>query len=1147
MIPSAAERVLNLPLRRHLTRYIGLKLAITGLPRFQKVSADFLDLTEELVRNHQELSRRLSDTLPPVDQRIQDFLEGHLADVAGKDGVPRLPSRTFVLDRPGVGREISVPAEGHRFKNDYVESYRLRQGVLHNPVKDRRTTQGVFHVAEGGLPVPPEKISVPKRTFMELLRRALVPPSSLLELPYHADQPEKAETMVSLLLRPLVIPAIPGVSSERTMEVRFFAPGGLVSNLDFVESIFGNGGDPALPENDAALDTDHWTGTTGCVILAPHLTKCTKKELGLPKRENASERNIREGMFWEDPTELYNNGSAFKVTCRTEEGVIVTVIADNYFGYCKKEVKTQIGYTANLIGNAEEEHAGGALAFASYSLGDRFQSDSRVPTSNQTYAKNLELFGDIMEAHPDGYAIDRNHPDIVYVHESATLSIEDQMVRWKIAGREQSMRIQPGYTYVLPSGYKVHMERHPAAPSWRLVGTNPEGVFCHKPCTVSGGGKSEISKSIMDAADHGPIFIGDFGRDMDQVEEIINRDYSDRHPEESRTGNKSRPVLSSKRSLGSVIKLLTPSHEYTDDYNAWLETIPDRVKSLVFTIKRFYREEWGANWREHFGADLVNGEPGHILKYHGRRLVGIYLRIGMEEDGSWRMHKVRQDFCPASKVQMEDDITASTVVPNEWLGSLAGANRPPSIKLARNCEYRLFQRPDDAIHRGVDIQTERDLSGPGNFLSNYQPLTREDAREMLADTISLNEYTEPMQQLIRDQATDDEFEYFCVTSNPRIVDGKPTKNPRYLQVRPDLVNTRETWLAEIGTRLARGVPMVKDVVYPVDSVLGGRRNNPPDEKAGIRPLAVYNPIHYQEYPELFMDFICSLTGKSPSTTGAGSEGALTKGPFNAIHATADLNNALVALILCDHHGFTTAAGYIGPKYRVDHDISLLIPEIWCRLSPRERDAAFLIEQGCFEKVEDFEHEGRVIHASRLGYRMTANFARLYLGRVFDSPTRVFTEEMLRPEKQGMDIYIDGILNITEAQQWVAQGYLDDGSVHSAIPPLQALLYIMATGSWNGKSVADPEVRSMFTREYVLGSDWYRERLERKRDGDMALWKRHVAALENFLAQPIYSNEAQRLGIPGRLETARRHLKAASTSEYTEQLVGTIGTDCLHRG
>jgi hypothetical protein len=37
---------------------------------------------------------------------------------------------------------------------------------------------------------------------------------------------------------------------------------------------------------------------------------------------------------------------------------MITVIADNYFGYCKKEVKTQLGYTANIYGQVEEEHAG---------------------------------------------------------------------------------------------------------------------------------------------------------------------------------------------------------------------------------------------------------------------------------------------------------------------------------------------------------------------------------------------------------------------------------------------------------------------------------------------------------------------------------------------------------------------------------------------------------------------------------------------------------------------------------------------------------------------------------------------------------------------------------------------------------------------
>ena len=42
-----------------------------------------------------------------------------------------------------------------------------------------------------------------------------------------------------------------------------------------------------------------------------------------------------------------------------------------------------------------------------------------------------------------------------------------------------------------------------------------------------------------------------------------------------------------------------------------------------------------------------------------------------------------------------------------------------------------------------------------------------------------------------------------------------------------------------------------------------------------------------------MEFISSLTGKSPSTTGFGSEGALTKAPFNALWPVVDLNNALV--------------------------------------------------------------------------------------------------------------------------------------------------------------------------------------------------------------------------------------------------------------
>ena len=94
------------------------------------------------------------------------------------------------------------------------------------------------------------------------------------------------------------------------------------------------------------------------------MRRVTKQEVGLPHFDEATDRQRRDEMCWREKDELYNGGQPFKLTCRDASGVIVTLISDNYFGYCKKEVKTQISYAANLAGNYEEEHAGGAIAFA---------------------------------------------------------------------------------------------------------------------------------------------------------------------------------------------------------------------------------------------------------------------------------------------------------------------------------------------------------------------------------------------------------------------------------------------------------------------------------------------------------------------------------------------------------------------------------------------------------------------------------------------------------------------------------------------------------------------------------------------------------------------------------------------------------------
>lgn len=1077
----------------------------------------------------------------PADQRIESFLSDYFADLKLEEPL-RLPAESLALPRHGIARALSLPEGENSYRSPILRSYRVRNGILHNPHSDRRTTRGTFHIVEGGLPIPGDKKAVPRDVFVELFRHAVQPPEDAALIPFTADWPEPLRGFVSLLLRPVVRPEVPGVCSRASMEVRFFAPGNLVSNLDFVESIFGNAGDPTLAKNDAAIDVEHWTGHTGCVILATYLTTLKKRDLGLPHWDQATDRQRRDGMCWQDPTELYNDGGAFKLTCRDSSGVIVTLIADNYFGYCKKEVKTQISYAANLYGGVEEEHSGGALAFASYNLG--FEFDARK------YAGNDRSIADVardnprrVELRPEGYAVDTRVPELVYIPADAQASVTNLKVWWQQEGREVAIPLRPGKTYMTPSGYKVRLEKHPGAASWRLIGTTADGLLCHKPCTVSGGGKSEISKSLRDYMIYGPIFVADLEKDFDLIQQIFDRDYADRWkpghaPDYS--ARASRPVLSPERTLGSVIKLLTPSEEYTDAYHEWLASFPDYIFPIVFIIKRFAPPETLGHWRDLFGVDSINGLPGHELKAFGRELVGSYLRVGLTPQG-WRTFKLRQDFVAADKVQEGDDITASVVVPARWVGPLPSGDTPAAFKFAVNCEARLFQRPDDAIHRGLDRQTEADLARPDNFISNFEPLTSERVHAMVDHVTEFEEFTPPMQQLLQN-AADAGTGYVVCSANPRIIDGQPSKNPRYLQTRPDLIDPTARAIAEQGMRLARGVAGDRPLHVPIGAVLVGRRSNPPDPEAGIRPLAVYGPIHYQELPELFMDFICSLTGKSPSTTGAGSEGALTKGPFNALRPIHDLNAALVSYVLTGLAGFSTSAGFVGPKMRVDHDISLLIPEVWCRMDARERDPAFLIREGHLEPLTDFEHDGRPVLASRLGYRVTAKFMGSFFGRVFDYPTRVFDEAFLRPETQDLAAFVDGVHNITEAQQRVARQYFEDGSIEDACPPLRALLSVMAEGTFEGMDAQHPDLRRLFTRETLLASPWYHERLNAQQRADERLWRRHLANLDAALAR----SDSGMPGLGTQLTTRRARtiaeLERVTAPDYMDNLVGSLGLD-----
>lgn len=152
--------------------------------------------------------------------------------------------------------------------------------------------------------------------------------------------------------------------------------------------------------------------------------------------------------------------------------------------------------------------------------------------------------------------------------------------------------------------------------------------------------------------------------------------------------------------------------------------------------------------------------------------------------------------------------------------------------------------------------------------------------------------------------------------------------------------------------------------------------------------------------------------------------------------------------------------------------------------------------------------------------------------------------MLRPELQDPGIFADGMENIIATQRLVAQSYFDDGSIEVACPPLRALLHIMSHGHFDGRKLAHRDVRALFTRDSMLASGWYAERLAAKKAANARLWTRHIRTLESFLAKPHYADEAARLRLGEGLERARKTLDAICSPDYAKSLRGTIGVQPL---
>jgi len=106
---------------------------------------------------------------------------------------------------------------------------------------------------------------------------------------------------------------------------------------------------------------------------------------------------------------------------------------------------------------------------------------------------------------------------------------------------------------------------------------------------------------------------------------------------------------------------------------------------------------------------------------------------------------------------------------------------------------------------------------------------------------------------------------------------------------------------------------------------------------------------------------------------------------------------------------------------------------------------------------------------------------------------------------------------------------------------------MAQGSYEGKTIDDASIRAMFSRDYLLDSDWYLQRLKIKQSRDAALWKMNRDYIEQKMDEINESETELWADLQGCIENAEQMLEWINSDSYLERLHGTLGADWIHQG
>ena len=112
------------------------------------------------------------------------------------------------------------------------------------------------------------------------------------------------------------------------------------------------------------------------------------------------------------------------------------------------------------MGSAEEEHAGGALVFPSFSLGDHFQVNSRrhngeplrMSAGTTRHGWRSTRKGTVSTSSSRIFSTFRKTP---------MPTCARNLITWPNGDQTESIPLLPDRVYMAPSGYKLRMQKHP--------------------------------------------------------------------------------------------------------------------------------------------------------------------------------------------------------------------------------------------------------------------------------------------------------------------------------------------------------------------------------------------------------------------------------------------------------------------------------------------------------------------------------------------------------------------------------------------------------------------------------------------------------------------------------------------------------------